>query len=145
MTESKHAAIQIIRVHTQTAQILEQIAEDVFDYPIQLDQLKRFLEDPNAALFIAILNQVVVGQIRGFIQYRPDCPPDLYIDNLGVTPAEKRRGIASKLVEAVADWGRENGCITYWLLTETDNDEALKFYDAIGMKGTASVFLEAKI
>jgi aminoglycoside 6'-N-acetyltransferase I len=60
----------------------------------------------------------------------PDRAPDLYIDNLGTTPAHQRRGIAAGLMDALIAWGKTQGCTYAWVATEIDNDGAKGFYAA---------------
>jgi aminoglycoside 6'-N-acetyltransferase I len=75
-------------------------------------------------------NNLVVGQIRGNVHLQPDRAPDLYIDNLGTSPARQRRGIAAAMIKALIDWGKGQGCTFAWVATETDNDGAIGFYGA---------------
>ncbi|WP_318013572.1 GNAT family N-acetyltransferase [Mesorhizobium sp. CO1-1-4] len=40
----------------------------------------------------------------------PDKPTELYIDEVGVSPAFQRQGIARKMLDAMFALGREHGC-----------------------------------
>jgi ribosomal protein S18 acetylase RimI-like enzyme len=53
---------------------------------------------------------------------------ELYIDEVGVTPACQRRGIAQRLIEAAFDFGRAAGCGEAWVGTELDNAPARFLY-----------------
>lgn len=145
MTVQKHPSLQIVRVSSATTHLLENITEDVFDCPIDAIRLKQYLNLANAAMFVAVVDRQVVGQIRGFLHLQPDGPSELYIDNLGVTPLKKRQGLATKLVTAITGWARKEGCEAFWLLTEPDNIEGESFYTALDMERKTSLFFEGDI
>ncbi len=79
------------------------------------------------------------------LHYNPDEPPVLYIDNLGVTPNQKRKGIARALMHAAWDWGRDQGAKTFWVATEHDNEEAKAFYAAMSLRAQNVVYFEGKL
>jgi ribosomal protein S18 acetylase RimI-like enzyme len=130
----------ILRITPATSSCLARIAVDVFDADPAPAYLDAYLKAPNHALFVAIADGEVVGQVRGVLHAQPDLPLELYLDNLGVTPALKRQGIGARLVRALIAWGRDNGARSVWLGTETDNDEARAFYDAIGFTGETMAY-----
>jgi ribosomal protein S18 acetylase RimI-like enzyme len=92
------AKIEIRRLGPGDASVLDRVAEDVFDEPINKKRLAVYLREPNHLLFVAICDGEVVGQARGMIHLHPDMADELYIDNLGVTPAFQRQGIGMKLI-----------------------------------------------
>lgn len=132
--------VMIMRVTPETVSSLERIAVDVFDYEPAADWLVAYMATPNHAMVVAVADGVVVGQARGMVHLQPDAPPQLYIDNLGVTPAWKRQGVATRLVQALIDWGRGTGCDSSWVATESDNDEARGFYAAFGFAGETMAY-----
>lgn len=119
------------QIAAQAAGLLAHVADDVFDEAITPDRLAGFLAAPGHVMFVALDDDLVVGQIRGMVHVQPDRASDLYIDNLGVAPSHKRRGIASALIAALIAWGEAAGCTYVWLATETDNDEGVAFYEAM--------------
>lgn len=123
----------------------DRILADVFDDDIDAAGLAAYLDAPGHALFVARADDAVVGQARGCVHLQPDGPPELYIDNLGVAPAYKRRGIATALVRALIDWGRAQGCASMWVATETDNAEGLAFYKALGLDAKTMAYFETEI
>lgn len=70
----------------------------------------------------------MVGQTVAHVLQRPDGPPDLYVDNLGVAPTHRRRGVAGRLLDEAFQWGRAQA----WIVTETDNVAAKSLYRARG-------------
>ena len=138
-------AIVIHSVTVDNADLLARVAEEVFDREIIPDRLGAFLAAPGHVMFVAVDDQEVVGQIRGMVHLQPDRASDLYIDNLGVAPSHKRRGIATMLIAALIAWAKAQGCISVWLATETDNDEAMGLYGMLQFERKPSELFEAPI
>ena len=122
--------ISIQQVTPANAGQLANVDPDVFDHTIQRDLLAAYLADPRHAMFVAIEDGLVVGQVRGSVHLQPDRASDLYIDNLGTAPSHQRRGIATGMIEALLGWGKAQGCTYAWIATETDNNAAIGFYGA---------------
>ncbi len=135
----------IVEITSENSDLLNNVAEDVFDYEISSEHLTLYLEQAGHKLFVAIAAGVVVGQVRGMIHYQPDEPPHLYIDNLGVAPAHMRQGIARALLATLTKWAKANGCDSFWVATESDNDEGNGFYRGIGLRHENMLFYESQI
>ena len=133
---------QIVRVSPAQAGLLDRVAEDVFDEPIDPARLAAFLAEPRHLMVLAIDDGLVVGQARAIIHLSPDEPDGLYIDNMGVDPAFQRRGLGGRLLDELLAWGRERGCGFAWLATETDNLPARALYESRGAEPQTMVFYE---
>lgn len=129
----------ICRVGPGDAHWLDRTADDVFDDAIDPARLAAYLAEPGHLLVVARTDSVVVGQARGMVHHHPDQPTELYIDNLGVTPGRQREGLATRLLDALCDWGRELGCEMAWVATEPDNDPARALYLARGAEAETFV------
>jgi ribosomal protein S18 acetylase RimI-like enzyme len=123
-------AIDIHHITPANTALLGRVDPDVFDHEIDGARLAAYVADPLHAMFVAVEDGFVVGQIRGSVHLQPDRASDLYIDNLGTAPSLQRRGIASRLMKAMLGWGEAQGCTYAWVATETDNDQAKGFYAA---------------
>ena len=55
-----------------------------------------------------------------------------FISELGVLPAQRRRGVGRALVRRAAQWFRAQGLSEYQLSTAHWNDEARAFWEAVG-------------
>ncbi len=126
--------LEIKRLAAGDEAILERVAEDVFDAAIDPKRLAAYLAEPGHHLIVAVDAGEVVGQIRAVIHKHPDAASELYIDNLGVTPALQRRGIATKLLDAALALGKALGCEEAWLGTEDANGPARSFYESYGVQ-----------
>ncbi len=126
---------EIRRVTAGDAALLDAVADDVFDEPVQAGRLAAYLAEPNHFLLVAIADGVVIAQAAAVIHRHPDKPTELYIDEVGVTPAWQRRGVASRLMTALFDLGRSLGCEEAWVGTEVDNVPARRLYEKYGADG----------
>jgi aminoglycoside 6'-N-acetyltransferase I len=121
--------IEIIHVTSANASVLAHTDAEVFDAAINPAQLAAFLDSNLHLLVIARTPALVVGQLRAMIHLQPDGPSQLYIDNLGVAPDYRRKGIARALVREAFLWGQSHDCADAWVATETDNLAARALYD----------------
>lgn len=122
------AAATIRRLVPADIPSLGPVAEEVFDNPLQPARLAQFLAGAERALFVAEADGAIVAQCTAYVMPRPDKPTSLYIDELGTTPALRRRGLAAALIDAALRWGRECGCAGAWIATEPDNEPARTLY-----------------
>ena len=119
--------------------ILDRVAGEVFDEPIDPARRAAYLTAPGHYMFVAIKDGEVVGQAAGVIYRHPDKPSELFIDEVGVAPAFQRQGIARRLLEAILALGKELGCAEAWVGTETDNFAARRLYESFGVKAETFV------
>ena len=115
-----------------TAGLLENIAEGVFDEEIDAQRLATYLESPGHLMIVAVCGQQVIGQVAAYVHRHPDQAADVYIDNLGVAPPFQRRGIALGLIDEIFAWGKALGCVQAWIVTDTDNNAARALYERRG-------------
>ena len=121
------------------------IAPDVFDEPIHPERLEAYLVEAGHLMILAMEDEMVVGQCAAVIHRHPDKVTELYIDEVGTASTHLRQGIATRLVDAMFDWGRELGCREAWLGTEHDNEAANALYRKVGGVGETMVYYEFKL
>ena len=74
--------------------VLERVAEEVFDGPVERHWATDFLKDSrHQHLVVAVDDGVVVGMVSAVDHVHPDKPPQLWSNELGVAPTHRRRGI----------------------------------------------------
>lgn len=112
--------------------LFRRVAADVFDGAVMPERLAAYLDAPDHLMVLALRDGEVVGQVAAVIHRHPDMPDELYIDNLGVTPALQRRGIGRRLMQAIFAIGRARGCEEAWVATESDNRPARALYTRLG-------------
>lgn len=136
---SPETAITVRLVGPDDAYLLDRVAPDVFDGPVVPALTEDFLADPRHHLFVALDAGTVVGMASAVDYVHPDKAPQLWINELGVAPPYRRRGIGRRLLSALLAHGRALGCTEAWLGTEEDNVPARALYAQAG--GAAEPFV----
>lgn len=117
--------------------ILATLAPDVFDDPIDMRATSAFLNDPHHRLVVAIDGDRVVGFASGVIYEHPDKPrPELWVNEVGVAATHHRRGLGRRLMEVLLADARAAGCRESWVLTDRDNEAAMRLYESVGGRQT---------
>jgi len=82
------------------------------------------------------MDDTVVGFASAVDYLHPDKPPELWINEVGVAPAYKGKGIGKAIMNEMLKLGHQLGCKTAWVLTEKLNEPAKRLYSATGSKVT---------
>jgi aminoglycoside 6'-N-acetyltransferase I len=124
--------LEIRTLRAGDAHVLRGVADGVFDAPIDDGLASEFLADPRHHLCVGIENGIVVGFASAVHYVHPDKPPQLWINEVGVSPSHQGRGVGKKVLSALLAIGRELGCSEAWVLTDADNAPARALYRAAG-------------
>jgi ribosomal protein S18 acetylase RimI-like enzyme len=114
------------------AKILSNVAAEVFDNPIDPQLTREFLADPRHHIAVAIDNGQVVGFASGVHYVHPDKPPEMWINEVGVAPSHRRRGLAKAVLQSLLQIARERNCSSAWVLTDQTNEAAIALYESAG-------------
>lgn len=133
MSHLEDAGFEIVRLSPGNAELLQRLADGVFDEPVRADRLAACLAEPGHIMLVALSGGIVVGQCAAVIHRHPDKATELYLDEVGVTPAMQRRGIGRALVETMLGIGRGLGCGEAWVGTEPDNLPARGLYESLDL------------
>ncbi len=68
----------------------------------------------------------------------PDKGTEIFLYELSVEEDHRQRGIGTALVTALQELAQENGCYAMWVLTDDDNEPALKTYRKSGSTETSA-------
>lgn len=131
--------ITIRSLGPEDAWLLDRVRDDVFDNPIEPARAWAFLAARVNLMVVALDRGEVIGFASGTTTLRPDKPTAFYLDEISVHKDYRRRGIATRLLERIADEARDRGCEELWLATEADNDAAVALYHAVGGKATDGI------
>jgi ribosomal protein S18 acetylase RimI-like enzyme len=123
---------EIRQVKPGDVALFDRVAEAVFDEPVDPVRLAAYLAEPGHHMLVALLAGEVVAQVAAVIHRHPDKPTELYIDEVGVTPALQRQGIARAMLERMLALGSALGCEEAWVGTENDNQPARGLYESRG-------------
>jgi len=107
-------------------------AAQLFDGRPRPDAVRRFLADPKHHLFIAYSDDRPVGFVSGVELTHPDKGTEMFLYELAVDEAFRERGIGKALVTSLRDLATERGCYDMWVLTDQDNEAALRTYRITG-------------
>jgi ribosomal protein S18 acetylase RimI-like enzyme len=112
--------------------VLDRVAPDVFDGPIDPRWAAEFLADPRHHLAVAIDDGEVVGFASAVHYVHPDKSPELWINEVGVAPSHQRQGIGRRVLAELLRHGTALGCVQAWVLTSPANDAAQGLYASAG-------------
>ena len=107
-------------------------AGHLFDDPARAEATARFLASEGHHLLLASVDGHDVGFVSGVETTHPDKGTELFLYELAVDEAHRRRGIGRALVQALAGLAVERGCYGMWVATEPDNDAAIATYRSAG-------------
>lgn len=114
-------AVEIVALCAENTSLLDRIAVDVFDNPIDREQLAKFVVDPRHFMVLAVEAGAVVGMASGVEYFHPDKPPQMWINEVGVALTHRRQGIGKALTLALVREATARGCVYVWLGTAQDN------------------------
>ena len=149
--ENRHIP-ELIRLLYQVGGVHHDIRPDLFrSGAIKYTEadLEALLAEESSPVFVAEEGGSVLGycfcQLR---EYRGSTVltdrKEIYIDDLCVEEACRGRGIARALYGYVTDWAKEIGCTYVTLNVWQGNENAMKFYEKMGMR-QRSITMETKL
>jgi ribosomal protein S18 acetylase RimI-like enzyme len=109
--------------------VLDRVAPETFDNPIDSRLATEFLADARHHLAVAIDQDTVVGFASGVRYIKP---AELWVNELGVAPTHRGRGIGKAVLAELLRAGRELGCVKAWVLTDDGNGAAMAVYRSLG-------------
>lgn len=124
--------IDVRMLESHEAHLLEDIASDVFDAKVEAAWRDEFLADPRHHLAVAFDGSRVIGMASGVHYLHPDKPPELFINEAGVSEPYQNQGVGRRLVGALLAHAATLGCESAWVLTDADNEAARRMYSAAG-------------
>lgn len=130
MVEGKGA---VLRVEVAVSAALVAGAAVLFDHPIDIAATEAFLADARHHLLIGYVDGVPAGFVTAVELLHPDKPrPEMFVYELGVEPAFRRRGVATALMRRLVELCHERGCGEMFVLTDDDNQGAHATYRKVG-------------
>lgn len=97
MVETMQSTHEIKLLGAGDEAVLQAVAPDVFDDPIDPAAAAEFLADPRHHLAVAIVGGLVVGFVSAVQYVHPDKPaPELWINEVGVAPSHQGQGLGAK-------------------------------------------------
>lgn len=117
-------------------------ADFAFDEAKQRRGLRLLLESDQACLLVAEANAAVIGMCSGQVVISTaEGGPALLVEDVVVDEAFRRRGVGSRLMEALKDWAAGRNVSRLQLLADRNNKTALDFYCRRGWQRTELICL----
>ena len=117
--------------------VLANVLPNVFDHAIDPALADAFLHDPRHHLVGAVADDRLVGFVSAVDYWHPDKPRELWINEVGVAPDWRRRGVGTKLMQTTLEHALALGCREAWVLTEPNNAAALALQQGRGVRSPA--------
>lgn len=125
-------AVEIRILRSGDRAILDHVAPEVFDNPLDPRLVAEFLGDDRHHLVVAVDDGQVIGFASAVHYVHPDKPTELWINEVGVAPSHQGRGVGKAVMRALLHHGQLLGCSEAWVLTDRSNDAALGLYASTG-------------
>ena len=114
-------------------------AGELFDRPPLPAATADFLAAPGHHLLLAYDDAgEPVGMVTGVETTHPDKGTEMFVYELGVAPAARRRGVATALLDALREIARSRSCYGMWVAVDADDEVALATYARAGARDEGS-------
>lgn len=126
-----------VREVTSAAEIVE--AAHLFDVAPTSRRAAAFVRAPGHHLLIADVEGRPAGFVSGVEMRHPDKDVEIFVYELGVDEEFRRQGVASALLDMLAQLAEQVGAQTLWVITEPDNTAAQATYARTGAERDETV------
>lgn len=114
----------------------------IFDAVRQKKGLALLLDSANSIIMVAEKQEEVIGMgTAQLVISTSEGGSSLLVEDVVVKPSWQNRGVGSKLLQALGDWGAIRGARRQQLLADQANSTALKFYHQVGWQRTQLICL----
>ena len=138
-------SIELKLLHQGDEAVLAAVAAGVFDNDVDEHFAREFLSDARHHLAVAVEDGLVVGFASAVHYIHPDKRPELWINEVAVSPKHQGRGLGKGLLSALFEAGRQAGCAEAWVLTDRANLPAMRLYSSLGGKDSDQVMFTFKL
>ena len=107
-------------------------AQHLFDGPARADATARFLGEPGSHLLVGYVDGDPAGFVSGVEVTHPDKGTEMFLYELAVDEAHRRRGHGRALIEALDALARERGCVGMFVFVDDDNRAGRAAYRSAG-------------
>jgi aminoglycoside 6'-N-acetyltransferase I len=122
-------SVDVRLLGSQDAPVLERVAPGVFDGAVVAHWTAEFLADARHHLVVALDAGVVVGMASAVHYLHPDKAPQLWINEVGVAPTHRGRGIGRQMLDRLVQLATDLECTEAWVLTDRANTAARRLYE----------------
>jgi aminoglycoside 3-N-acetyltransferase I len=106
---------------------------DTYGSPVPADHLHAVLTRPQVIVLVATAGEQIVGGLVAYELQKLERPrSELYLYDLAVAAAHRRRGIATALIERLRAIAAERGCSSLYVQADWDDEAANALYSKLG-------------
>ncbi len=110
-------------------------AESYLSSPPGADHVAALLANPHFIALVAEGEGAIVGALAGYILPKfEQARSEIYIYDLAVAEAHRRRGIATALIDALRPIARESGAWVIYVQADHVDPPAIALYTKLGMR-----------
>lgn len=121
--------MKIVPMKEQHLDALAQLEQICFSNPWSREALGEELSNPAAVFLVSVEEDTVLGYAGMHVV----CGEG-YIDNIGVFPAARRKGVGRRLIESLIDWMEHHDGIFLTLEVRPSNEAAVLLYQSAGFQ-----------
>jgi len=109
---------------------------------LQRQGLLQMLDNETGCLLVADADGQVVGMCSGHLTVSTaEGGPALLVEDVVVHQDFRGKGIGTRLMESLVEWGKAKGVSRFQLLADRNNTPALDFYTKLGWQTTSLICL----
>lgn len=98
-----------------------------------VEHARRLLSEPSVVFLVAFEHDEPVGFVLAYeLVRRHGDPTSFFVYEVETAERHRRRGIATELLRALAELARERGIRSGFVLTERENEPAMRLYESAG-------------
>jgi ribosomal protein S18 acetylase RimI-like enzyme len=116
-------------------------AAEAFDEPVEAPAADRFLRESGHHQLVAYIDGQVAGMVTGVEMTHPDKGTEMFLYELGVIERWRGQGVGAALVAALRDLAAASGCYGMWVLTDEENQAAIRTYRSAGASGGSAALM----
>jgi len=116
-------------------------AQHLFDGPAKADATARFLAEPGSHLLVAYVDGAPAGFVSGVEVTHPDKGTEMFLYELAVDEAHRRRGHGRALVAALGALACKRGCTGMFVFVDDDNEAGRAVYRSAGGAESSRPFM----
>lgn len=115
-------------------ELYKQFWGDISNLDKMKKKCKETIGNSNFIVLCVEIDKKVVGTITGIVcnDLYGDCKPFLVMENLITSKEYRKKGIGKALLSELEKKGREMECTQILFITETNRNDAISFYEAMG-------------
>lgn len=113
--------ITIRNLGPEDAHVLDRVAEGLFDQTVDPVRAFAVLATRVNELVVALDQGRVIGFLVGTVLMHPSRPTALFVQDVCVAVAYRRRGVASRLMRRVSELAEDRGCEEVWVGIEAEH------------------------